>query len=46
MSVEEAERWCDAWELEAAGLGLPKDGNYWQLPQGMEILEEQASPPQ
>ena len=27
MSVEDAERWCDAWEAEAAGRGLPKDGN-------------------
>jgi hypothetical protein len=25
------ERWCDAWALEAAGRGLPKDGDYWEL---------------
>ena len=30
MSVETAERWCDAWVLEATGLGLPRDGAYWQ----------------
>ena len=31
MSLETAERWCDAWELEAAGRGLPRDGSYWQV---------------
>jgi hypothetical protein len=31
MSLEAAERWCDAWEIEAAGRGLPRDGAYWQL---------------
>jgi hypothetical protein len=25
-----ADRWLDAWVLEATGLGLPKDGRYWQ----------------
>jgi hypothetical protein len=30
MSIETAERWCDAWEIEAAGRGLPRDANYWQ----------------
>jgi hypothetical protein len=29
MSRQDPERWCDAWELEAAGRGLPKDGAYW-----------------
>jgi hypothetical protein len=29
MSLEAAERWCDAWELEATGRGLPRDANYW-----------------
>jgi hypothetical protein len=29
MSLEDAERWCDAWGFEAAGRGLPKDGDYW-----------------
>jgi 3'-phosphoadenosine 5'-phosphosulfate sulfotransferase (PAPS reductase)/FAD synthetase len=31
MSLEMAERCCDAWELEAAGRALPKDGEYWTL---------------
>ena len=29
MPLEAAERWCDAWEIEAAGLGLPRDTDYW-----------------
>ena len=24
-----AERWCDAWEIEATGLALPRDAAYW-----------------
>jgi hypothetical protein len=30
MDEATANRWCDAWELEAAGRGLPSDGAYWQ----------------
>lgn len=30
MSLDTAERWCDAWELEAAGRGLPRNADYWQ----------------
>jgi hypothetical protein len=30
MDLETAERWRDAWELEAAGRGLPRDSDYWQ----------------
>jgi hypothetical protein len=29
MSLEDAERWCHAWEVEAAGPGLARDGDYW-----------------
>ena len=29
IDLETAERWCDAWEIEAAGRGMPKDGDYW-----------------
>ena len=25
IGVEDAERWCDAWEVEAARLELPKE---------------------
>ena len=28
MPLEAAERYCDAWEIEAAGRGLPRDGAY------------------
>jgi hypothetical protein len=30
MMQETAERWLDAWVLEAAGGGMAKDGDYWQ----------------
>ena len=26
-----AERWCDAWEAEAALRDLKRDGDYWQV---------------
>ena len=29
MTPETADRWLDAWVLEAAGRGLPRDGRYW-----------------
>jgi hypothetical protein len=42
MSLEDAERWCDAWVLEADGRGLPKDGANWRA--GAEwIAAERAS---
>jgi hypothetical protein len=28
MPLETAERWCDAWVLEATGRGLPHDAAY------------------
>jgi hypothetical protein len=30
MMQQTAERWLDAWVLEATGRGLPEDGDYWQ----------------
>ena len=41
MSVEDADRWCDASEFESAGLGLPTDGNDWQL--GREWIAEERN---
>ena len=29
VSLELAEQWCDAWEVEAARRGLPRDRDYW-----------------
>jgi hypothetical protein len=40
MPLETAERWCDAWELEAAGRGLPRDSAYWTT--GVEWIEAQG----
>jgi hypothetical protein len=37
-----ANRWCDAWEIEAAGRGLPRDGKYWTLG-GQWIAAERAT---
>ena len=31
MSLEAAERYCGAWEIDAAGRGLPRAADYWQL---------------
>jgi hypothetical protein len=42
MSIAEAERWCDAWEIEATRRGLPKDGEYWTLG-GRWIAAERAA---
>ena len=39
MQPETADRWLDAWVLEAAGRGLPQDGRYWQA--GWEWIAEQ-----
>ena len=39
MSYEDAERWCDAWEVEAGGRGLPRDGAYWDV--GEEWIAEE-----
>ena len=42
MPLEAAERWCDAWELEAAGRGLPRNSGYWIV--GAEwIVAERAA---
>lgn len=30
MEPAEAERWCDAWETEAALRDLKRDGDYWE----------------
>jgi hypothetical protein len=30
MQPETADRWLDAWVLEATGRGLPRDSAYWQ----------------
>ena len=30
MDRATADRWCDAWLLEATGRGLPRDRAFWQ----------------
>jgi hypothetical protein len=41
MSVEDAERWCAAWEIQATMLELPRDRDYWTLGAAW-IAEERA----
>jgi hypothetical protein len=31
MSLEDAERWCDEWEVEAAMRDVPRDPDYWTV---------------
>ena len=31
MAIETAERWCDAWEVEAEQRELPRDRDYWSV---------------
>jgi hypothetical protein len=43
MSLETADRWLDAWELEAAGRGLSRDEwLYWELGQAWIAAERAA----
>ena len=39
MQPEAADRWLDAWVLEATGRGPPRDGAYWQA--GWEWIAEE-----
>jgi hypothetical protein len=36
---------CDAWQIEAASRGLPRDGDYWQLGQEWIAAEPAARRP-
>jgi hypothetical protein len=42
MTPETADRWLDAWVVEATGCGLPKDGRYWNTAWDW-IAEERAA---
>ena len=42
MPLEEAERWCDAWELEAATREIPTTGDFWTVGDAW-IAEEWAT---
>jgi hypothetical protein len=45
MSLDTAERWCDAWEIDAAGRGLPRDSAYWQAGAQRIAAERKARRP-
>jgi hypothetical protein len=41
MSLEDAELWCTAWEVQAAMLELPRDPEYWTI--GSAWIAEQRA---
>jgi hypothetical protein len=41
MTLEDAERWCDRWEAEAAERGLPTSADYWTV--GSAWIAEQRA---
>jgi hypothetical protein len=41
VALDEAERWCTAWEVEAAILQLPRDREYWTV--GSAWIAEQRA---
>jgi hypothetical protein len=43
LDAATAERWCDAWEIEAAGReGLARDGAYWDADRDWIALQRAA----
>ena len=42
MSLEDAERWCDEWEVEAAMRDVPRDRDYWTVG-SVWIAEQRAA---
>ncbi len=45
MPLETAERWCDAWEIEAAGLGPPLVGITAASPKSVVIARAPSDIP-
>ena len=45
MDEATADRWCDAWILEATGRGLPRDNAYWQAGKEWIATERAARRP-
>ena len=41
MALEDAERWCDEWEVEAAMRDVPRDRDYWTV--GSAWIAEQRA---
>jgi hypothetical protein len=41
MALEDAERWCDEWEVEAAMRDVPCDRDYWTV--GSTWIAEQRA---
>ena len=45
MDEATANRWCDAWELEATGLGLQRDVAHWDAGEEWIASERAARRP-
>ncbi len=45
MDEATANRWCDAWELEAAGRQRARDNEYWRAGQEWIAAERDARRP-
>ena len=45
MDEATANRWCDAWDLEATGRGLPRDREYWEIGEAWIASERAARRP-
>jgi len=45
MQPETADRWLDAWVVEATGRGLPRDGAHWQAGWDWIVAERAARRP-
>jgi hypothetical protein len=41
MPLEEAERWCDEWEVKAAIRDVPRDRDFWTV--GSAWIAEQRA---
>jgi hypothetical protein len=42
MDAAIADRWCDAWEVEAAGRGLARDAPHWRAGAAWIVAERAA----
>jgi hypothetical protein len=45
MDEATANRWCDAWEIEAAGRDLARDAAYWRVGEDWIAAERAALRP-
>ena len=44
MALEDAERWCDEWEVEAAMRDVPRDRDYWTVGSALDRRAARRTP--